>query len=275
MSRRVDEESGASSTHLPIPRLLLPPMNWSSLTWLAVTLVLLLLVERWIHRHLQGTMLLLTGDPDVTVVLYAMPLLPGILLHELSHAFAAILLRVRVGRISIRPKRAGQRVQLGFVPVERTDAVRASLIGLAPLLAGSAVILLIGYWVFGIGTVGAAFVAGDRANLMAGLLGMLKAPDAWIWAYVIFAVSNTMLPSRADRQSWAPVILFVFLIGVLIWAVGLGPAVVGSLAEPLTIAPRWLATMCALTIAVDLPFVLLIALGERLLERVKGVRVEY
>jgi len=250
-------------------------MNWTLLFWLAGTLALLLLVERWIHRHLQGVMLLLTGDPEVAVVLYALPLLPGILLHELSHALAAILLGVRVGRISIRPKRAGQRVQLGFVPVERTDVVRASLIGLAPLLAGSAAILLIGYGVFGIGTVRTALVAGDWANLAAGLLGAPKAPDAWIWAYVVFAVSNTMLPSRADRQAWTPVLLFLLLIGVLIWAAGLWPAIVEGLSEPLTMALRWLATTCALTIAVDLPFMLLVALGERVLERVKGVRVEY
>ncbi len=250
-------------------------MNWIPLLWLAVTLMLLLLVERWIHRHLQGIMLLLTDDPDAAVVLYAMPLLPGIILHEFSHAFAAILLGVRVGRISIRPKRAGQRIQLGFVPVEKTDVVRASLIGLAPLLAGSAAILLIGYWVFGISTVGAALVAGDWANLTTGLLRALKASDAWIWAYVIFAVGNTMLPSRADRQAWTPVILFLLLIGVLIWAVGLGPAVVESLSEPITTALHWQATMCTLTIAVDLPFILLLALGEKLLERVKGVRVEY
>ena len=84
-----------------------------------------------------------------------------------------------------------------------------------------------------------------------------------------------MLPSRADRQAWAPIILFLFLIGVLIWAAGLGPAIVESLAEPLTAALRWLATMCTLTIAIDLPFILLLALGEKLSERMKGMRVEY
>jgi hypothetical protein len=166
-------------------------------------------------------------------------------------------------------------VQLGFVPVEKTDFVRASLIGLAPLLAGSGVVLLIGYRAFGLGTVGAALAAGDGAELAAGMLGALKAPDAWIWAYVVFAVSNTMLPSRADRQAWMPVVLFLVLIGVLIWMAGLGPAIVEGLAEPLTAALRWLATMCGLTIAVDVPFVVTIALGERLLERAKGARVEY
>lgn len=92
-----------------------------ALLWLAVTLALLVLMDRWIHRHLQGIMLLLTGDADLATVLYALPLFPGILLHELSHALSATLLGVKVGRLSIRPRRSGQRIQLGFVPVEKTD----------------------------------------------------------------------------------------------------------------------------------------------------------
>jgi len=250
-------------------------VNWEPLLWLAAALALLLLIERWIHRHLQGVMLLLTGDLEITTMLYALPLLPGIILHELSHALAAILLGVQVGRISIRPKRAGQRVQLGFVPVEKTDVVRASLIGLAPLLAGSGVILLIGYRVFGLEVVGAALAAGDWANLVNGMRQASSAPDAWLWVYAIFAVSNTMLPSRADRQAWTPVIIFLLLVGALVWAAGLGPAIIKEVNAPLAAALRWLTLMCALTIAVDAPFVLLIALAERLLERVKGVRVEY
>jgi hypothetical protein len=219
-------------------------------------------------------MLLLTGDPEIAVMLYALPLLPGIIIHEFSHAFSAILLGVRVGHISIRPKRAGQRVQLGFVPVEETDTLRASLIGLAPLLTGSAVILLIGYRVFGLGMVGESLIGGS-SNLFADLLRALRASDAWLWAYLIFAVSNTMLPSRADRQAWRPVILFLLLTGALIWITGLGPAIVSRLAAPLTTALRWLAMMCALTILVDLPFALLIAFGEKLLERMKGWQVDY
>jgi len=250
-------------------------MNWAPFLGLAATLALLLLIERWIHRHLQGVMLLLTGDPEVAVVLYALPLLPGIVLHELSHTFAALLLGVRVGRISLRPKRAGGRVQLGFVPVESTDAVRASLIGLAPLLVGSAVILLVGYLVFGLGTMGEALSAGDWAGLIAGMLGAMDTSDVWLWAYAIFAISNTMLPSRADRQAWGPVILFLLLIGILVWAAGLGPAVVEGLTEPLTTPLRWLTMMCLLTMVVDLPFMLLIVLVERLAGWVKGVRVEY
>ncbi len=250
-------------------------VNWEPFFWLATTLALLMLIERWTHRHLQGVMLLLTGDLDVAAMLYALPLLPGIVLHELSHALAAVILRVRVGRISIRPKRAGQRIQLGFVPVEKTDVVRASLIGLAPLLTGSAVILLIGHWVFGLDAMGAALTTKNCAALTTMIQKALGAPDVWLWAYALFAVSNTMLPSRADRQAWTPVIIFLLLVGVLVWVTGLGPALIEEAAAPLATALRWLTLMCALTIAVNAPFVLLIALAERLLERAKGVRVEY
>jgi hypothetical protein len=250
-------------------------MNWAPFLWLAGALGLLLLIERWIHRHLQGTMLLLTGEPEMATVLYALPLLPGILLHEASHALVAVLLGARIGRISIRPKLVGQRVQLGFVPVEKTDAVRASLIGLAPLLVGSGVILLVGYAAFGIDAMGAALRAGDWVKALEGLAGMIKVRDSWIWAYVIFAVSNTMLPSRADRQAWLPVILFLLLALALIWMTGLGSALVSRLYEPVTVALHWLAVMCTLTLIADLPFALAIALAERLLERIKGHRVEY
>jgi len=258
-------------------------MNWIPLLWLAVTLALLLLAERWIHRHMQGTMLLLTGDRELAVMLYALPLLPGIVLHELSHAFVATLLGVQVGRISIRPKLANKRIQLGFIPVEKTDVVRASLIGLAPLLIGSLVILLIGYLAFGIGMLGTALAAGSWNHLFTEFRKMLRdiprAPDIWVWAYVIFAVSNTMMPSRSDRQAWTPVILFLLLIGVLIWVSGLGPAVAESVAPfaaaPLTTALYWLTAMYTFTILADLPFILLIALVEGLLGYMKGMRVEY
>lgn len=250
-------------------------MDWTPLFWLAAALALLLLAERWIHRHLQGFMLLLTGDREMAVVLYALPLLPGIVIHELSHALAALLLGVQVGRISIRPKRAGQRIQLGFVPVERTDAVRASLIGLAPLLTGSAAILLIGYQALDLGAVGAALAAGDWASLTGGMQAAMGATNFWLWVYLIFAIGNTMLPSRADRQSWPPVLLFLLLIGVLVGVTGLGQQVVESAAGALNAALRWLALMCTLAAAVDLPFVLTIALAEKLLGQIKGVRVEY
>ncbi len=250
-------------------------MNWILLVGLAVALALLLLLERWIHRHLQGAMLLLTGDREIAVVLYALPLMPGILLHELSHALMAKLLGVRVGRVSVRPRVADERIQLGFVPVEASDVVRASLIGLAPLLVGSAAILAIGYLVFGIGGLREALGDGSLSGLARHFVAMLHTPDVWLWAYLIFAISNTMLPSQSDRESWTPLILFLLIAVALAWFAGLGPAIMQRLGQPLQLAIRWLTVMYAFTAVVDLPFVGLILLGEWGLSRIRGVYVEY
>ncbi len=250
-------------------------MNWISLLGLAVTLGLLALLERWIHRHLQGLMLLLTGDREIAVVMYALPLMPGILLHEVSHALMARLLGVRAGRVTVRPRLQNKRIQLGFVPVEETDPVRGSLIGLAPLLTGSAVILLVGYLFFGIGGFERELTDGTWTALLTRFVDMLRAPDVWLWAYVIFAVSNTMLPSQSDRESWTPIILFLALSAALVWFAGWAPTIIERLAGPIHVATRWLTAMYAFTIVADLPFLLIILLIEWGLGRMKGLRVEY
>jgi hypothetical protein len=103
----------------------------------------------------------------------------------------------------------------------------------------------------------------------------VKAPDVWLWLYLIFAVSNTMLPSESDREASMPILLFLGLVLVLAWVAGLGTKIVDYLGQSLDLAALWLTAMYVFTIAADLPFVLLIALLERVLGRLKGVRVEY
>jgi hypothetical protein len=250
-------------------------VSWTPLLWLAITLFLLALIERWIHRHLQGIALLMAGDREVAVVLYALPLFPGVVLHELSHAAAALLLGVRIGRISLRPRLTGEHIRLGVVPVQRTGPLRASLIGLAPLLVGCAVIVSLGFAVFAMEPIGAVLPGVDPDQLVAGLRHILAARDAWIWFYVIFAVSNTMLPSPSDRQSWAPVLILLGIAAVLVFVAGYGPALRNLLARPVTAGVGWLATMTTLTVLADLPFIALMALVEQVLSHLKGAHVRY
>ena len=104
--------------------------------WVAIALLILVLMQRWIHTHLHGLSLLLTGKPDRALYLYALILFPGVLLHELSHWVTARLLGVRTGSFSILPKRQpGGSIQLGYVEYYKSktlDPVRESLIGGAP-----------------------------------------------------------------------------------------------------------------------------------------------
>ena len=65
------------------------------LFWVVFSLIILLFMQRWIHTHLHGLFLLLMGKPERAVVLYALFLFPGVLLHEVSHWLAATFLGVR------------------------------------------------------------------------------------------------------------------------------------------------------------------------------------
>ncbi|MFO7682523.1 MAG: hypothetical protein R6X34_20995, partial [Chloroflexota bacterium] len=84
--------------------------------WVTLAFIVLLFLQRWIHTHLHGLSLLITGKPEYAVILYALVLFPGVLLHELSHWLAASLLGVRTGRFSLLPRRQPDgSIQLGYV----------------------------------------------------------------------------------------------------------------------------------------------------------------
>ncbi len=242
---------------------------------LLAVLGLLLLADRWLHRHLQGVMFLLTNDAEIALWLYALTLFPGVLLHESSHALAARILGVRIGRLSILPRRVGKRIQLGVVPVEETDIFRASLIGAAPLFAGTAAIFAIGHFVFGTPDVLAALGAGDWLAALHALQQAFQAPDVWLWAFLVFTIGNTMLPSRADTHAW-PFLGAVFIVvGAIAAFAGAGAALLEGINRLLTLGVRWIILLGASTLLVNAPFFLALFLVEKLLERLTGKRIVY
>lgn len=250
--------------------------HWTPLAWLVITLVPLFFMKRWINRHLQGLGLLLLGDSDRAMLLYFVLLLPGILIHELSHWLAAKLLGVRTGKISFGPSnRRGNQMRLGSVNVARTDPFRASLIGVAPLITGSLAILIIGQLILGLGDLGKVLLNGEWGPVWEGILAHLRAPDFWLWLYLIFAVSNAMLPSETDREPWKPVLLFVGLIALLFYLTGWVRQVPERVTNASLTGLSYLAYAFSLTIAVDVIFIALIAVLEALVSRLTGKRVEY
>jgi hypothetical protein len=246
-----------------------------SLLWFVATLALLVAVVRWIHRHLHGVAYLLTGSPDTALVLYALPLLPGVLLHELSHALMAFVLRVRTAGLTVLPRRDPHgHVALGSVMIEQVDVVRASLIGVAPLLFGCGAILLIGQRVFGVSELGSVLLAGEGPAISEALGRLFQTPDAALWMYLIFAISNAMLPSASDRETWPPVILFVVGVFVLVLITDQG-VILQAMADSVSAGVTWLTAAFIITLAINLPVMLLIALLERGGESVFGRRVYY
>jgi len=73
--------------------------------------------------------------------------------------------------------------------------------------------------------------------------GIWLVPDFWLWAYVVFAVSNAMTPSPADRQPW--LIAGIYLGVALLLAYLLG----GLAVLPQSLAPQVAGALQVLTLA--------------------------
>jgi len=248
----------------------------SSWLWLVLALLPLIFLERWIHRHLQGIWLLLVRDADLALILYSLLMLPGVLVHEASHWLTATLLGVRAGRFSMVPERLPDgTLRLGYVETEHVDPVREALIGAAPLLAGAAVIIFVGYSRLGVETLGQALGRGDLLGMGQAVGEMTARPNFWLWLYLVFTVANSMLPSASDRRAWWPVLATLALLTVLLFAFGLGPALLQALGNPLDTATRALAAAFSITVGLNLVFAPVLWLLERGLIRVTGMEVKY
>jgi hypothetical protein len=237
---------------------------------LGLALAALLLLSRWITRLVQVVGLRLTGIERFALTVYFLLMLPGIVLHELSHALVAKLLGMRVGKFSLGLRWRGKSVELGSVTVSSGGVIRDSLVGLAPLVSGTAVLLLVGSQVFDIPALGEAWARAGWSGVFQRVDGLGSVPDFWLWAYVIFVVSNAMTPSAADRQPWLVAGLYLTLAVALAYLlVGL-PILPDALSAKVAGALQLLTLSFLFTLFVDLLAAMVLWFVEGLIIQVKG-----
>jgi len=161
------------------------------LTWPLVILGLYL-VALVIRACLFRVSRLLFGTTTSGIKIYSFLFLPGVIIHEMAHFLVAILLRVPTGKIEIFPDEIDEgRVKMGSVQIAKTDFVRGSLIGAAPLVLGIVLLIVL-----------AQYESGG---------GVENQWSTWSRIYLLVTVSNSMFVSREDRRGW-------FGLGLLIVA---------------------------------------------------------
>lgn len=229
------------------------PAALESLAWLLVCLALFLFVQRRLHFEMQAVLLLLTRRQELAIAIFSFLFFPGVLLHELSHYLMARLLGVKAVRFSLIPQMLpGGKLRLGYVETRATDFVRDALVGLAPLLSGGAVMAWLAISKLNLPPLAGLAFAGQWEALLAALGRLPLQPDFWLWFYLAFTISSTMLPSTSDRQAWLPLILLVAgLLGVVILA-GAGPWMLENLAPGLYSMLSTLALVFAVSLFVHL-----------------------
>ncbi len=232
--------------------------------WLVVVLAVLWLLNIVLAQHIQGLILLLGGSARVAVAVYDVLVLPGVVLHELSHTLMAWLLGVRVLRVRLFQFRRLHDPRQGEVVVAQADPLRMSMIGAAPLVGGGVTLALLQPLVLAL--------LGDQFSL-AALGDVLQTPQALAVLYLVVAVTNTMFPSAADRKAWRVVLAGTLLVGAVV--IGLRLAVPPAWINSLTAAAERLAALLWPVLLIDLAVLALVLLAEVLVGRVRGRRIVY
>jgi len=208
----------------------------------------LVYLQRLLHREIQLVFFLITRNKPLTIALFSMLFFPGVFLHELSHFLMAKILGVRTGRFSLIPHSLETgHLQLGYVETEQTDILRDSLIGLAPIIAGTLFVAYAGVVQLRLDALWHVLSNGQTELFWMGL-GLLPAvPDFFLWFYLTFAVSSTMLPSESDRHAWLPLGLWIGALFAIVILSGAGTWMLENLAPIFDPLLRSVALLFALS----------------------------
>jgi hypothetical protein len=242
--------------------------------WFIFILVPLIVLQRLLHREIQAVFLILTRDPRLTMGIFSMLFLPGVFLHELSHFVMAKLLRVRTGRFSIFPQSLPDgRLQLGYVETARSDVVRDSLIGAAPLIIGTLFVAYVAIYHLQMRVLWDAFRNGQFNLFWIGIRVLPQVQDFYLWFYLAFAVSSTMMPSESDRHAWLELVISVGVLVLIALLVGAGPWMLSHIAPRLSNFLSAVAVIFGLSAFVHILLILPMALIHKLLARATGLDV--
>jgi hypothetical protein len=197
-----------------------------------------------------------------------------VFIHETSHFVMARLLGVRTGRFSLIPQPTPQgRLQLGYVETAKSDWLRDSLIGVAPLVLGGVFVAYAGLVQLDLNALWGEWSELGPAAFLQVAGGIYHQPDFWLWFYLIFAVSSTMLPSPSDRRAWLPLLLVIGILVVLSALAGAGPWMMVNLAPILNRVLQVLAVVFAISVVSHLVLFLPFWSAHRLLTRLTGMEV--
>ena len=165
-------------------------------------IVALFFLSRILTRELSYLFYRVFRSRKVSIWLISILFLPGTIIHEFSHALMAKLLFVYVGKMELIPQLNGESLKLGSVEIGKTDIVRNFLIGIAPFISGTIILLILLYSAYANNIFG--------INIFTLLILLLT-----------FMISNTMYSSKKDMEGAieffllivAPIIV-LYLLGV-------------------------------------------------------------
>lgn len=204
-------------------------------------------------------LLLVSGFSQLSkwgVTIFNALLLPGVIVHELSHFFMAAMLGVPTGRITIFPHDQEGEKRLGSVEIAKTDPVRESLIGGAPVIINSLGLVALNRWQWAEGWTWLKLTQGQF----------------WLWFYAVLALSNTMFTSKSDRRAWPFMVGVSLLAGVTLYLLNLIKPIEAAVTDWLVRGLTTLNIAFTITVGVDLVILFCLVILAKVVKLVHGSR---
>ncbi len=159
----------------------------------ALELLVLFFLSRLLSQSLSNLFFRITRSKTITIYLLSLLFFPGVAIHELSHLLSASILFVPVGEVEFIPQIKENEVKLGSVGVGKTDPVRRAIIGFAPVIVGTAIII--------------TFLSYFSTDTLLGKL---------IAGYIFFEIGNTMFSSKKDFEGTIELLVAIALISAIL-----------------------------------------------------------
>lgn len=163
--------------------------GWVLLMAIAVQIYALHEVTRDIFRDVYGYLKRQT-KPNIASAVMAITYLPGTVVHELSHAFAALLVGAKPRKIHFLPEYSDGHIVMGVAEIAGLGPLRRVFAGIAPFAVGIAALL------------GLTYLLDQTSSLLAQIL----------IAFALFQISNNMFLSETDLEHFFPLILLIVLL---------------------------------------------------------------
>jgi hypothetical protein len=160
---------------------------------------------------------------------------------------------------------------MGYVETAQSDIIRDSIVGVAPLILGCLFIAYAAIFEMHLLDLWELLRTGQTELFMAGLRLIPEISDFWLWFYLTFTVSSTMMPSASDRHAWLPLSIFAVILLTLAIVAGAGPWMLTNLAPPLNAFFKSVSLIFGLSVILHILLIFPIFLVHKLLSKITGL----
>ena len=242
---------------------------------LIIQLTLLLFLSTKTKNLIYSVVYRLTNNKSVAISVLSLLLYPGVVVHELSHLIVAAVLLVPVKDFNLVPVKTDEGIRSGSVTIAKTDIVRKTLIGIAPLFAGILALWAVTVYVMPplplvCNNSTGSFTPFRMTNnshddilCTNSKLPISQYLNFLISIYLLFSISSAMYSSRKDLEALKIMVPFIVAVTIVAYLVGFGFDQVLRLLDHFTRIYQLIAEVLLLPIFIQgVLFVALVSVGR-------------